>query len=271
MDNEEKKILLNEIRSVGKLEFPELKLPSIPKEGLILQNDNFLLHFETGEYLNKKTNTLYINNKEIFNGIIEEDKNKYFIKEGEYKWSSGQTYVGNFVKNDLNVGTLKFPEGYSFKGEFENGKFKKGEFKWNKIEYAKGEFKDGLLEGEATIDKDKCYIEGNFVKGKLENRVRKCIIRKDNHEYELSNFDIKDGKIVQERLTIKKDGENIVLILKSSSKMKDKNDKKLEELKSKQKNEIRITTDEMTKLNISFNLINEIVPKIEIPSIEKKN
>ena len=270
MDNEEKKILLNEIRSVGKLEFPELKLPSIPKEGLILQNDNFLLHFETGEYLNKKTNTLYINNKETFNGIIEEDKNKYFIKEGEYKWSSGQTYVGNFVKNDLNVGTLKFPEGYSFKGEFENGKFKKGEFKWNKIEYAKGEFKDGLLEGEATIDKDKCYIEGNFVKGKLENRVRKCIIRKDNHEYELSNFDIKDGKIVQERLTIKKDGENIVLILKSSSKMKDKNDKKLEELKSKQKNEIRITTDEMTKLNISFNLINEIVPRIEIPSIEKK-
>ena len=182
MDNEEKKILLNEIRSVGKLEFPELKLPSIPKEGLILQNDNFLLHFETGEYLNKKTNTLYINNKETFNGIIEEDKNKYFIKEGEYKWSSGQTYVGNFVKNDLNVGTLKFPEGYSFKGEFENGKFKKGEFKWNKIEYAKGEFKDGLLEGEATIDKDKCYIEGNFVKGKLENRVRKYIIRKDNHE-----------------------------------------------------------------------------------------
>ena len=220
MDNEEKKILLNEIRSVGKLEFPELKLPSIPKKGLILQKDNFILNFEKGGYFNKKTNTLYINKNETFNGNIEEIENKYFIKEGEYKWSSGHTYKRKFVNNDMNDGTLNFPEGYSFEGEFEDGKFKKGEFKWNKIEYAKGKFKDGLLEGEATIQKDKCYIEGNFVNGKLENRVKKYIIRKDNHEYELSNFDIKNGEIVQNRLTIKKDGIEKVLILKSSSKMK---------------------------------------------------
>ena len=270
MKDEEKKMLLKEIRSVGKLEFPKFQLPSIPKEGLIKQKDNFELNFTTGEHFNRKTEILYINNQETFNGNIEKRENKYFIKEGEYKWSSGQTYTGNFVENDLHVGKLNFPEGYYFEGEFEDGKFKRGEFRWNKIEYAKGQFKDGLLEGEANIQKDKCYIEGNFVKGKLENRIRKCIIRKDNHEYELSNFDIKNGEIVQERLTIKKDGVKKVLILKSSLKMKEINDKKLKEVKSMQKNEIKITQDEIQKLNINFNLINGIVPKIETPSIAKK-
>jgi len=270
MNNEEKKILLNEIRAVGKLEFPKFKLPSIPKEGLIMQKDNFQLKFKTGEYLDKKAEELHINNGETFKGNFEERENKYFIKDGEYKWSSGQIYVGNFVNNDLNVGTLNFPNGAFFNGEFKDGKFKKGVFKWNDIEYAKGEFKNGVLEGKGTIQKDKCYIEGNFVNGKPENNIKKCIIKKNNHEYELSNFDIKQGEIVQKKLTIKRDGKSIELNLNTSSKMRQRNLLKQKELKSLQKNEIKVTQDEIQKLNINFNLINGIVPKIEAPSIEKE-
>ena len=52
--------------------------------------------------------------------------------------------------------------------------------------------------------------------------------------------------------------------------MRQRNLLKQKELKSLQKNEIKVTEDEIQKLNLNFNLINDIVIKIEAPSIEKE-
>jgi len=138
---------------------------------------------------------LHINNEETFNCNIEERENKYFIKVGEYKWPSGQKYVGNFVINDLNVGTLHFPKGYSFKEEFKDGKIKKGEFKSNDFVYTNEEFKDGILEGESIIQKDISRVIVLMVNQEiiLRNVLLKKIIM--NMKFQISILNI--GKLLK--------------------------------------------------------------------------
>ena len=99
MNENEANQLFNKLNSVGKIELPKFKFPSIPKEGLILSKEKQKIEFKNGEIYDKFFNILYLANGEIFKGEINKGK-EYNLVKGEYKWPSGQKYNGKFVKNN---------------------------------------------------------------------------------------------------------------------------------------------------------------------------
>ena len=261
MNEDEKKCLFEHFRDMGKIEIPNYQKPSIPKEGLIVSKERQKIEFKNGEFYDKFSNTLYLNNNHIFRGEIIKGK-KYILVKGEYKWPSGQTFIGTFDGNNNKIeGTLIYNEGYVYKGKFKNEKFDgKGEFKWNENELIKGKFKDGMINGEAELRKENYNMKGNFINSKAEGLINEFNIKLNNHDYSFPKFNLKNGIIEEDELIITKDDKKIILNKNININLDSKSNKK----------KIKPTNNELDVLKKSFNLINEIVPKYEHPSIPEE-
>ena len=260
MNENEANQLFNKLNSVGKIEFPKFKFPSIPKEGLILSKEKQKIEFKNGEIYDKYTNILHLANGETFIGEINKGK-EYTLVKGEYKWPSGQIYNGKFDKNYKSEGILTYQTGYSYNGQFVNEKFEgKGEFKWNEDEYIKGNFKNGYINGEATVNMGNKFIEGNFTDSQPNGKIEKYNININNHVFEFPKFHLKDNNIEEDIIILKKDGNNIFL-----------NNKIYENLKIETNREkIKPSDNDLYSINQCFDLIKGIVPKYELPSIPEE-
>ena len=212
MNEDEKKCLFEHFRDMGKIDVPYYQKPSIPKEGLIASKERQKIEFKNGEFYDKFSNTLYLNNDHIFKGQIIKGK-KYILVKGEYKWPSVQTFTGTFDGNNNKIeGTLTYNERYVYKGKFKNEKFDgEGEFKWNEKEIIKGKFKDGMINGEAELRKENYNMKGNFINSKAEGLINEFNINLNNHGYSFPQFNLKNGIIEEDELIITKDDKKIIL------------------------------------------------------------
>ena len=258
MNEEDKNLLFKQLNSAGKLEFPSFQYPSIPKEGLIISKEKTRIKFKNGEVYDKITKILTLNNGETFKGEINKGE-KYTLIKGEYKWPSGQIYNGEFNDNNKKTnGTIIYQNGWTYKGKFKDEKFDgEGEFIWNDKEFIKGQFKNGDINGEAILKKENHFIKGNFVDSKSEGKIEEFKIDFNNHSFVFPEFNLKNGEIEEDRLVLTKDNNRIIL-----------NNKLCREIKIvKDKTKIKINDDELKLLNKLFELIKEIIPKYELPSI----
>ena len=209
MDKNEEMSLFKNISSVGKLELPDIQVPSISKERLIPKNE---IRFKNGERYDKSSKILYLNNNEIFKGEIKITDNDAHLVKGEYKWPSGQIFKGKFLQNNNKDEGILTYNGCTYDGKFNNEKFDgKGVFKWNESEYIKGEFKEGKIYGEAILQKNDYFIEGNFNNLKPEGKIKLFKMKEDIHNYIIENFNFENENIKESELKVKKDGEEIVL------------------------------------------------------------
>ena len=261
MNEDKKQLLIKQLSSVGKIEFPNYQIPSIPREGLIVAKEQTKVEFKNGEFYNKFSHILHLNGEQSFKGEIIKGK-KYILVKGEYKWPSGQIFSGTFDKNNNKIeGILKYKEGYIYKGKFKYEKFNgEGEFKWNENEFIKGNFVDGNINGKAKLKRENYNINGNFIDSKAEGEINDFNIELNGHSYLFPKFNLKNGEIEEEKLIINKDNKNIIL------------NKGVNKNINIESNYIKInpTDDDLFILNKCFNIINDIIPKYEIPSIPEE-
>ena len=126
---------------------------------MIVTKEKYKIQFQNGEYFDKTTNKLYLNNNETFEGEIKEGK-IYSLVKGIYKWPSGQLFEGKFLKNNEYSGELKYENNYIYKGKFNNNCFEgNGEFFWGDDEYIKGEFLEGKLNGKGIMKKKNFFLK----------------------------------------------------------------------------------------------------------------
>ena len=211
MNENETNQLLNQLNSVGQIEFPKFKFPSIPKEGLILSKERQKIEFKNGETYDKYSNILHLANGETFTGEMNKGK-EYTLIKGEYKWPSGQIYTGKFEKNYKSEGILIYQNGYTFNGHFLNEQFEgKGEFRWNNEDYIKGNFKNGYINGEATVNLGNKFIKGNFTDSQPNGEIEEYNINLNNHHFKFPKFHIFDKEIVEDKIILQKDDNNIIL------------------------------------------------------------
>ena len=254
MNKKEINQFIEQLRYISKLEFPKYQKPSITKEGLIESDEKYKIFFENGEYYNIYTKILYLNNDEIFEGKINKGK-KYNLVEGTYRWQSGQIFKGKFLDDNRYEGEIKFEDGKTFKGTFNNELEFLGEFRLNEKEFIKGNFKRGNInDGRVIIQKNRYYIEADFKKSKIEGLIKKLNIDLQNHKYIFPSFTFENDKILEDKLTLKKDGKKIIL-------------NKLDFPTNKKR--VKITGDELNKLNDCLNICDDLIPKIEIPYLSK--
>ncbi len=257
MDDNEIKELSEQLRSVAKIELPQIKNPSILNKGLNAIKDNNI-YFKNGNYYSSVNNTFYLEKGETFKGKIKEGE-QYILEEGEYKWPSGQIFNGQFGENKYK-GNLKLENGYSYKGEFDNINYNgKGKFNWNSEEYIDGNFQNGKIEGEAVLMKKNYILIGNFKNSKVEGKVSKFNFHSKKHFYVFPEFNFENG-LFNEELEITRDNKTFLLTNQNLNNI----------TPSESRIEKVISNKELNDLNRCFNLINNIVPTIERPSIPKE-
>ena len=93
----------------------------------------------------------------------------------------------------------------------------------------------------------------------MEGKVEIFKIKLNNHDYEFPPFNFINEKIKEEKLRLEKDGNPVTLNNKDFKIKIDKN-----------RNRILVTENELQKLKNCFNLLDKLVPKIEVPSIPKE-
>ncbi len=71
---------------------------------------------------------------------------------GTMTWPDGKVFVGEFRNSEMVKGTTKLPNGDSYEGSYSSGlKDGFGTYRWSDGTYYKGDFKQNVLTGEATI------------------------------------------------------------------------------------------------------------------------
>ena len=259
MDDNEIKELSEQIRSVAKIELPQIKNPSILNKGLNAIKDNNYIYFKNGNYYSNANDTLYLEKGETFKGKIKKGE-QYILVEGEYKWPSGQIFIGQFGENNKYKGNLKLENGNSYDGEFDNINYNgKGKFNWNGKEYIYGNFQNGKIEGEAVLQKKDYILIGNFKDSKVEGKVSKFNVHSKQHFYVFPEFNFENG-LFKEELEVTRDNKTFLLSNENLNNI----------TPSKFRIERVISNKELIDLNRCFNLINNIVPTIEPPSIPKE-
>ena len=259
MDKKEFNLFIEQLRIGSKIEIPKFENPSISIEGLIETREKYKIKFQNGEYYDKTINKLYLKNNEIFVGKIKEGK-IFSLVEGIYTWPSGQKFEGKFLKNNEYSGELKYDNNCIYKGKFKDKFFEgNGKFFWGNDEYIEGKFSQGKINGKGILQRENLFIEGNFKDSNLEGKVEIFKIKLNNHDYEFPPFNFINEKIKEEKLRLEKDGNPVTL---NNKDFKIKIDKK--------RNRILVTENELQKLKNCFNLLDKLIPKIEVPSIPKE-
>ena len=259
VQNKEIEKFFENLKSITKFEFPKYETPSIPQDGLIEEKKE-KIEFKNGEYYDTTSKKIYLNNGEVFEGEINEGK-KYSLIDGIYHWLTKQKFKGKFLNNDEYEGSLTYEDGFTYNGKLNNFNFEgKGEFRWNSEEYINGTFKKGKINGEAIIQKDNYYINGNFNNSIIDGKINELNIKLNNHLYKFRPFNYKNEKIMEKKIILDKDGSEATLDNKTYKKIDIDNNK----------NKINLSKDELTQLNKFFDLFDELIPKIEIPSISKE-
>ena len=214
---------LNTCINIFDNKIPEIEQPYISSKELIFErnNENDSIEFKNGikAEFDDKADEYIIDfpNKEKFKGMLDDDGNdKYWLKEGQYIWPSGQEYNGAFnEKNEFESidAELKMENVWSFKGIFQNGKLEGyGKFEWNgNNNYLDGYFKDRKLSGNFSLNWDNIEIKG-FATDSFINVFEANF---DNHSFKIQKIDTKNIPNYQEILFIEKDENEYFLVLYS--------------------------------------------------------
>jgi hypothetical protein len=117
-----------------------------------------------------------------------------------------------------------------------------------------------MINGEAELTKENYNMKGNFINSKAEGLINKFNIELNNHDYSFPKFNLKNGIIEEDELIITKDDKKIILNKNININLDSKSNKK----------KIKPTNNDLDVLKKSFNLINEIVPTYEHPSIPEE-
>ena len=225
---------------------PNIQLPSIPEEGLIVtQKKGKKLDFQNGAKANvdydedEHTYVLYEKTKEKeeekkkeeFKGFLKNiEINKYCLDKGKYIWQSGQEYNGEF--NDNNKfnsvdAELKYKDEWNFKGTFKNGKLEgNGKFEWKNGNKLDSYFSNGRIDRKTIIKWGNIFLEGNFKDDSISEfeanindhlyKIQKIdknnhedilFIEKDETEYFSVIYEIKDNDIVIEKADLIENNE----------------------------------------------------------------
>ena len=203
--------LINKIKEsldLFKIEIPEFEHPSIPEEGLIIENDNKypIIKFKNGAEANVDEdldeNELTIKkgeseeNKEKFSGKLVLEEEKYYMKEGKYYWPSGQFYNGKFNKNNKFEETIEDCElvvknKWKYKGKFINGKFQnKGRIEWENGKILIAYFEDNTINGHSIIEYKDIKVEGDY----RNNLISGIKIKIDGKIYKIKQIDLRNNK-----------------------------------------------------------------------------
>ena len=262
MKEDEQKLIIKKLNSVGKIDFPKYQFSSILNKELNRDRNTPSINFKDVGIYNKISKILYLDNGEIYKGEIKKG-NKYKLIEGEYTWPSGQIFQGKFNENnEIIEGKLTDKNKYVYTGEFKNSKYDgEGEFKWNNNEYIIGEFKEGCINGKAMVKTKNILIQGNFKDSEANGVITEFNAKINESNYQFPKFTLRNGEIQDDSLIIKKDNKDIILDNKINKIMKRKN------INMKQ---IKISEDELKLFNKIFNLFDNIIPKYEKPSIPEE-
>ena len=197
--------LINKIKEsldLFKIEVPQFENPSIPEEGLIIENDKEypIIKFKNGEEANidedLDENQLTINNGEKFNGKLDLEEEKCYMREGKYYWPSGQFYNGKFNNNNKFEETIEDSElimknQWKYKGKFINGKFQnKGRIEWENGKKLIGYFEDNTIKGHVIIEHQDLKVEGDF----RNNLISGIKIKIDEKIYKIKQIDLKNNE-----------------------------------------------------------------------------
>ena len=227
MPQEEKESLLNCLKSIKDIYIPNYEPFSIPQDGLIVYKDinKNEIYFENDIIYNTETKILKIPTKEeIFEGNLYKNSwNKYFLDNGEYKWNSGQKYIGQF--NDKNKfdgdSRLISENNWRYNGIFKNGKPNGyGELKWDNGDYIKGNFKNGKIHGITNINKNGINFDTNYTNSLINDSINNIKLSIGNKKYNISNITINKGKIKDDYLIINEDNNNEKVKIKLTDKNK---------------------------------------------------
>ena len=262
MNKDEISQLSKKLHSVAKIEFPKFELPSIPKNGLFMTNENSKILFENniGSY-DIKNDIIILNNGETFKGKVDIIGKNYTLVEGEYKWPSGQIFNGSFLDDNKYKGTLSFKNGNEFYGIFNNENFEgDGKFNWNDNEYIEGNFRKGKINGLGTLKKNNYLLKGNFIDSVLNGKIIEFKVNLNGNVYEFEEFNFINGEFNDKIIKLKKDNNDCVLSGRNYNNAKINPNKR----------KINITNIELRALNDCFHLINSIIPIIQQPSIPEE-
>ena len=262
MNKDEISQLSKKLHSVAKIEFPKYEFPSIPKNGLFMINENSKILFENniGSY-DTKNDIILLNNGETFKGKMNITGKNYTLVEGEYKWPSGQIFNGHFLDDNKYKGTFIFNNGNKFYGTFNNENFEgNGKFNWNDNEYIEGNFRKGKINGIGILKKKNYLLKGNFIDSVLNGIINEFKVNLNGDIYEFEEFNFKNGKFEDEIIKLKKNNNICILSERSYNNIKIYPNKR----------KINITYNELRVLNDCFHLINNIIPKIQQPSIPEE-
>ena len=260
MEKNENDFLVEQLNSLLKFEIPKFEIPSIPIDGLIINKKISKISFKNG-YYDIKTKILHMDNGETFEGEINLG-NICTLNEGRYKWPSGQTFNGQFIKKDEYEGKLKLKDGCIYEGKFNNKNFiGVGELKYNENKIIRGNFIEGKINGEVIIKNQIYNLKANYVNSNIEGEVKEFNISLNNINYKFPKFNYQNGNIKEKLLTLEKDNKNITFINKECKVKNDKN-----------KNDITllISEKELETLNYCFNLPDELIPEIKAHSIPEE-
>ena len=166
---------------------------------------NNMMHGK-GKYTHKANDNLkgYVH----IGGYINNKRHGY----GEATWRNGQTYVGQYVNGDPTYGTLRYPDGNRYEGQFKNHKrdgegtyfFKKGTKKegiWrkDKFRYAKKITKTKKTIANKTTSKfyyDDLYLSRQEIERERNKRIElerrlASLLAKQKEERDIIDADIR--------------------------------------------------------------------------------
>ena len=184
------------------ISFPQLPVSSINKGGLKPENEN-TIYLGNDIVLDTRNKILSLPNKETFKGELGKDSNKYWLKEGEYEWPSGQKYIGKFNKNNMFEGNsdskliIKSSKNFfTYEGEFRDGKPDgKGEIRWDNGNEIKGFFVKGKINGETIVKKNNITFKGNYNFSLINGDMNDIKVKINGQNYEIKKISINKGRI----------------------------------------------------------------------------